>query len=222
MKDKTLSLIIPAYNEEKTVGEVVAIALKTTDVSEVICINDGSTDKTLKILKAFGKKIDLINFDKNRGKGAALAAGIKTSKGEFVIFIDADLIGLKSYHIQQMYKKMLSGEYDMLLGIRDYSTFWFLLVSWLVFRRFSLYGRDIDEFAGERIYYRKDLRPHLEAINNLGFGVETYLNKAFKNKKVGFVKLKGVKHRPNHVKYGISYKMIKETISEYRSILNAR
>ncbi len=91
-----LSLIIPAYNEEKiikdTLSKVIKFLAKKNYSWEVLVVDDGSTDNTAKIAKGFSKKkVRVLSFVKNKGKGAAIREGVLVSKGEFIIFMDADL-----------------------------------------------------------------------------------------------------------------------------------
>ena len=90
-----VSAIVPGFNEEKTISKVVDCLLKSPEIKEVIAINDGSTDKTLTILKRFKSQIKLIDLKKNQGKGYALTAGINQAKNEVLMFMDADLVNLK-------------------------------------------------------------------------------------------------------------------------------
>ena len=62
-----VSAIVPVFNEEKAVGEVIATLLRSNQFAEIICINDGSSDNSRKILESYGKKIKLINFKNNKG-----------------------------------------------------------------------------------------------------------------------------------------------------------
>ncbi len=96
MSKYCVSAIVPAFNEEKTVFNVISTLQSSSLINEVICINDGSSDRTKEILERFknDKKVKVINLDKNKGKGNALAVGIKHSKGDILLFIDADLINL--------------------------------------------------------------------------------------------------------------------------------
>lgn len=92
-----LSIIIPAYNEEKTIKELLS-RVENLDLDkiekEVIIVDDGSKDKTLSIIKEFAKdkkNIHVFEHKKNRGKGAAVVTGMKSATGEIFIIQDADL-----------------------------------------------------------------------------------------------------------------------------------
>jgi glycosyltransferase involved in cell wall biosynthesis len=89
-----LSVVIPAYNEENRLGgTLTAITgyLAGRDV-EVLVVDDGSTDRTVAVAEGIGApNVRVIRLDKNRGKGAAVRAGILASTGERVLFSDADL-----------------------------------------------------------------------------------------------------------------------------------
>ena len=93
-----LSLIIPCYNEEECVESFFEAAKAVFDEkkykTEYIFVNDGSEDKTLSLLKTLyvaNKNVNLISFSRNFGKEAAMYAGLKAAKGEYICFIDADL-----------------------------------------------------------------------------------------------------------------------------------
>ena len=93
MKINKLSIIIPVYNEQKTIKEIINriknVNLKNIE-KEIIVVNDGSTDYTLSILKNI-QGIKLISHNKNMGKGMAIRTGIKNSTGEVILIQDADL-----------------------------------------------------------------------------------------------------------------------------------
>ena len=99
-KNLTVSVIIPAYNEEKTVANVVKVVKSLNYIEEVIVVDDGSTDQTAQLSLEAGATV--INHIKNRGKGAAIKTGFKSSKGEIVVFIDADLHNLTKHQINNI------------------------------------------------------------------------------------------------------------------------
>ncbi len=85
-----VSIIIPVYNEEKTIEKVIAEIKKVPIEKELIVVDDGSSDRTKEILKNI-EDIKKIFFDKNQGKGSAIRAGLRLATGDIVIIQDADL-----------------------------------------------------------------------------------------------------------------------------------
>ena len=97
MSDKSIqiSIIIPVYNEDTSILEVLKRIHATVDSQnnfEIIVINDGSTDNTLKVLEENNTLYNqLITYETNFGKGNAVKKGLEVSKGEYIFFQDADL-----------------------------------------------------------------------------------------------------------------------------------
>jgi glycosyltransferase involved in cell wall biosynthesis len=86
-----VSVIIPAYNEKRYVRRCIeSVVNQTLDSKEIIAINDGSTDDTLKILKQYESNNIKVIDQENKGTGAARNAGLKEATGEFIQFLDAD------------------------------------------------------------------------------------------------------------------------------------
>lgn len=88
-----LSVVIPVFNEENTILEVISEVQKTPYTKEIIVANDGSTDRTGEVLKNLkGKEnITVVTLEKNTGKGGALREAFRHVKGEIVIIQDADM-----------------------------------------------------------------------------------------------------------------------------------
>jgi len=112
------SIIIPVYNEEGSMEEIIAgikkIRSRLKGDSEIIVVNDGSTDNSLKILRRM-KGIRLISHEANFGYGKALKTGINNSQGEWIVIIDAD----GSYPVGDICTLAeYAGSYDMVVGSR--------------------------------------------------------------------------------------------------------
>lgn len=106
-----LSIIVPMHNEEDACGlffeKIFEILPKVTEDYEIVCVNDGSTDATLAVLKVFhaqNPRIRIINFSRNFGKEAALTAGLDLAAGLAVIPIDVDLQDPPELIIEMMEK----------------------------------------------------------------------------------------------------------------------
>lgn len=92
-KNPKVSIIVPVYNAEKYLERCLdSLVNQTLKDIEIICINDGSTDKSLKILNKYAAQYNniLILEQENKGQSAARNTGIKSACGEFISFIDAD------------------------------------------------------------------------------------------------------------------------------------
>ena len=117
----SLSVIIPAYNEEKTITAVLkALFEQVPDVAEVIVIDDGSTDDTARQVESFitvGSNVRLIRSPANRGKTEALKAGFAASTSDIVIVQDADLEYTPA-DIPDVIQPILAGKADVVYGSR--------------------------------------------------------------------------------------------------------
>ncbi len=98
-KKLKISILIPCYNGEKVIKKCVEHCLnQTRKANQVIVVNDGSTDKTGKILKTFGRKIKVVTLKKNSGnKSYAQEAGFKYIKGDVFVSIDNDTLMDKNF-----------------------------------------------------------------------------------------------------------------------------
>ncbi|MBM3230719.1 glycosyltransferase family 2 protein [Candidatus Peregrinibacteria bacterium] len=92
MNSPRLSIVVPVYNEERTLREIIARVLKACgEFSEVIFVDDGSSDASLGILKELARPQDTVLTKQNGGKGSAVRKGYEVTKGKYVIVQDADL-----------------------------------------------------------------------------------------------------------------------------------
>ncbi len=109
--DKSVSIVIPAYNEEATVAKVVSVARKLSYVTEVIVVDDGSTDRTVEEAESAGATV--ISHIMNEGKGSAIKTGFKNSHGNIVAFIDADISNFTSEKIDKIIRPILEDQTDI-------------------------------------------------------------------------------------------------------------
>ncbi len=116
---KKISIIVPCFNEERTISQILEeISRYSTYEKEVIIVNDCSTDDTLKILKNIkDDNIKIFNHERNYGKGRAIRTGIKHVSGDIVIIQDADLeYSPKDYNL--LIKPFEEADADVVYGSR--------------------------------------------------------------------------------------------------------
>ncbi len=118
----SISVIIPAYNEEKTIAEIIAKVREIQIEKEIIVVNDGSKDNTEKILEGLeGPDMKIVNLPGNSGKGGAIREGFKHAQNKIVVIQDADL----EYDPQDYYELLtpfVTDNADVVYGSRFLTT----------------------------------------------------------------------------------------------------
>lgn len=126
MTQKTLSILIPVFNEEKTILKIIETLLKVElnygIQKELILVNDASTDASENIIKNYLKEhsqnnIQYFSHSKNQGKGGALQTAIKAATGDYIIVQDADL-EYDPQELNVLLKPMILGGADVVYGSR--------------------------------------------------------------------------------------------------------
>jgi glycosyltransferase involved in cell wall biosynthesis len=116
-----VAAIVPAYNEEKTIVNVLDALKQTSIVGQIIVVSDGSEDDTVHaVSNCYGYESDgvvIIELLQNRGKGGAVKAGLDRCTADIILVLDADLIGLTTDHIEALLEPVISGEALMSVGI---------------------------------------------------------------------------------------------------------
>ncbi len=120
MSYEYVTLVIPAYNEATRINEVINPALSILSLENIVVVDDGSSDSTADIASSYG--VTVLRHPTNLGKGEAMHTGYERAKelgSSVVLFLDADLHGLSSNHIDKLVSPVLSGEALMTIGILE-------------------------------------------------------------------------------------------------------
>lgn len=183
---RTVSIVIPFFNEEKTIGTILSNVYKQKGLGwkkEIILINDGSTDNSLEEIKLISTKnnniqVDILNHSQNLGMGKALKEGIARAKGEVILFQDADceydpkdipalLKPFDNQKVQIVYgsrykKQSKKGYYHYYLATR--------LFTWLINK---LYGSNLtDAFTGYKIFRSSVIKNIYSPYSDFAFNVD--------------------------------------------------
>jgi glycosyltransferase involved in cell wall biosynthesis len=191
MKEKT-SIVIPVFNEEDTIQNVVKSCCELNKESEIIVVDDGSEDNTHQHLADMKQELSFIHLSlpENKGKSNAMVKGVEKASREIILFFDADVTGIRAEHFDKLLDPLAreEPEADMVLGLPSET---------LIDHKLSPFN----SLTGERALFRKDLLPILDDIRDIRFGVETYLNLYYQahGKKIKYTLLEGLIHP---TKYG--------------------
>jgi hypothetical protein len=181
-----VAAIIPAFNEERTIGDVVGAVRACVLVNDVIVVSDGSRDATVLAARQHGVRV--IELSENLGKGGAIAAGLQSTSAQIILLLDGDLVGLTTHHVEDLLRPVLTGMAEVSIGQikRD------------------LMQTLFPNFSGQRALRREVLEaiPNLE---NTGFGIEAVLSRHVKSSglRTCTVSLGHLRHVPKQEKHGL-------------------
>lgn len=201
-KLSSLSIFMPAFNEEANIGEVIREAVRAvkdiTDDYEVIVVDDGSYDRTGEIVSALAKKnsrIRLMRHAKNLGYGASVKTGLKAAGKEWIFFTDSD----RQFHFDELPKFVsAAGKYDLVIGYRKkrMDPFHRVFVAQVLLKvwNFVLFGLTVrDADCAYKLFHRR-VRDALKLETESAITVSEFL---IKSKVAGFsMKQLPVRHYP--------------------------
>ncbi|MBI2667509.1 glycosyltransferase family 2 protein [Candidatus Woesearchaeota archaeon] len=201
-----LSIIIPVYNEENTIGEIIKRVkeVKFPIKREIIIINDGSNDNTSNILKKI-RGINVIEYNNNMGKGFAIKQGINNIRGDIIVIQDADL-EYDPNEIPSLLEPIIKNETNIVYGSRmlrknKISYFHFYLGSKiLTFLTKLLYGVLITDVETCYKLFKADIIKKID-IKAMGFDFESEVTAKLLNMKEKIIELP-ISYTPRRINDG--------------------
>ncbi len=114
-----VTAIVPAYNERPRIGGVLSALLRARHISEIIVVDDGSSDGTAEFVKKMFPSVRFLANETNRGKAFSMNRGLEESSSGIIFFCDADLNGLTPETVDALVLPIINNTYDMYIGICD-------------------------------------------------------------------------------------------------------
>lgn len=186
-----VTAIIPAYNEESRLPRVLEAVKAASLVDDILVVSDGSDDATYEVACRC-QGVRAIQLPHNLGKGGAMYVGACQTQSPILLFLDADLIGLKPEHVDRLVEPVLRGEADMTLGVFRGG------------RRATDLAQKLFPFVSGQRAIRRELFLQVPNVQNARFGVETQITRwAIRHRwQVQYVPLFGVTHPMKEEKLG--------------------
>ncbi|MGB9735308.1 MAG: glycosyltransferase family 2 protein [bacterium] len=158
-----ISCIIPAYNEEENISRVLDVVTTFTGFNEILVLDDGSTDNTKGIASSYKENcpvLQVITMPEKNGKAGVIKKGVNKSRGELIVMLDSDLIGLTHKNLETLISPVLNGEVDQAILDRagDRTPIW----GWTNCAKY---------FGGERAFWKKDFL-EIDIPDNAGYLLE--------------------------------------------------
>lgn len=187
-----VAIVIPAYNEEQRITTVLRAALASKLADEVIVVSDASRDRTAEVARRFDG-VRVIELPFNMGKGGAMSAGVAATQADVLVFVDADLRGLRGEHIDQILRPLLDDQCDMCIGVFRGGKFW------------SDTAQRISPYISGQRAMKRTLFESIPFLGDLRMGVEVTINTYAKRARARIVRvvLRGVSNTHKERKLGL-------------------
>jgi len=194
-----ISVVVPAYNEAGRISSVLRPVVASQLVDDVIVVDDGSDDGTAEEAGLFD--VHVVSLPENQGKAKALDHGVALAKNDTFLFLDADLVGLTTAHVDKLIRSYQEMKLDMAVGVFANG------------RKNTDIAQKINPYAsGQRILTRKlwERAKEYVEVDEVDFGIEIALSQlAAKEDWVKeYIKLEGVTHVLKEEKRGFRRGMI--------------
>ena len=186
-----IAAIIPAYNEEDRIAAVIETVLRVPLLDMIVIVSDGSTDRTVEVASRYAVRVEALPA--NLGKGGAMLHGARLARGmDILVFLDADLVGLRPEHVEALVLPVVERQAQMTLGqFKD--------------------GRGLTDLAqrlvtcisGQRAIVR-DLFLSIPDLDRVGYGIEMAITFHVRANKLAeeWVPMRGVTHPMKEEKLG--------------------
>jgi glycosyltransferase involved in cell wall biosynthesis len=180
-----ISVVVPAFNEAGRISSVLRAVVASNLVNDVLVVDDGSDDGTAEEAGLFPVRV--FSLPENRGKAAALNYGISLAKNDTFLFLDADLVGLTTAHVDKLILRYQECDLDMAVGVFANG------------RKNTDLAQKINPYAsGQRVLARKlwERAKQFVEVEEVDFGIEIALSRlaAKEDWVTEYVKLEGVTH----------------------------
>lgn len=206
-----ISAIIPAYNEEMRIINVLEPISKFPLITEIVVVDDGSQDRTSLAVSEYSNKysnINLIQMSQNKGKAEAIKIALQNCDCDIILLLDADLIGLTTNHIESLILPLLEEEVEMTIGVFQSGRF-----------LTDLAQKIAPNLSGQRAFMGY-LRDDILDLNMSGYSLEMAISKYIQrnNIRTKQILLKDISHVMKEEKVGLSKGMILR-VKMYKDIL---
>lgn len=166
-----VAAIIPAYNEENTIGDVISTLKSSPGVDRIIIVSDGSEDNTVNAAAQY-EEVEIIELLDNRGKGGAIKAGLDRCDSEIILILDADLIGLSVSHVEALLEPVQEGRALMSVGIFEKG------------RIATDFAQKMAPFLSGQRALRRNLLENISGLDLSRFGIEVALHKYVEDNEI--------------------------------------
>ncbi len=190
MQPLSITVLIPAFNEARTVAGVVGVA-KAAGLTQILVVSDGSTDQTVQQAQEAGAEV--LELQANRGKGGAVKAGALAAQTPYLMLLDADLLNLTPQHLTAMQEPVQSGKADTTAGLFSGGG----LVT-------DFGNRATPQWSGQRLIPRATILA-AKNLETAGYGVEVAINDqiAVEQLRLEYVNLTGASQVIKEQKLGL-------------------